>query len=172
MLEKYRQWDAAIEFMKKVLQENPDNMDAYIFMNYLIMNMLVEEYYDKSKLKTYETLLKWYFDASYAKFFENPMYLYLTGKTAVMSEWFFGINVEDYENMIAKAHYLEPHNPLYNEAYYWDLAKHDPPNAELIEYVTMVTTPNCPVEQQLKDKGAVGEYILGLKRNWADGILR
>ena len=67
-LEKTKQWDRAIEFMETVIRKNPDDVDAYIYMNYLLMNLLVEEKHDESKHDYYEFLAKKYFDESYAKF--------------------------------------------------------------------------------------------------------
>ncbi len=170
-LENTKQWNAAIKFMQKIIKENPDDMDAYLFMNYLLMNLLVEEEYDKSRFDAYRTLIKWYFDESYAKFSNNAEYLYITARTAVMSEWFFGIDVQDYEEMIKKAYQLDPNNPLYQENYYYNLRNKDPENLELIAYARLILSTNSPIEKQLKNKGAVGKYILTLKRGWAESIL-
>ena len=35
ILENNKQWDYAIALMQDVIKNNADNMDAYIFMNYL-----------------------------------------------------------------------------------------------------------------------------------------
>jgi hypothetical protein len=170
-LEKAKKWDKAIEFMKGVIQKNPDDMDAYIFMNYLLMNLLGGEDYDKSKETTYETLIKWYFDESYAKFSHNAEYLYLTGKMAVMGEWFFGIKVEDYDSMIKKAHQLDPQNPLYNQYHYFELEEKDPCNPELVTFANLVLDKNSPITKQFENRGAVGEYILAVARGWGEVIL-
>lgn len=77
-LEQNKEWDNAIEFMQNVVKENPDNVDVYLRINYLLMNLLVEEDYDRTKHDYYAALLKKYFDESYAKFFLNPEYLYYT----------------------------------------------------------------------------------------------
>jgi len=171
-LEEYKQWDKAIEFMQGIIKENPNNKDAYIFMNYLLMNLLVEEEYDRSKKESYMNLTKWYFDESYAKFSEDPEFLYITGKTAVMGPWFFGIDREDQEAMIEKSRRIEPNNLVYNEPYYWGLSGKDPKNQELISYAKLVLSENSPIEKQLKLKDAVGEYLLEIKQRWAEDILR
>ena len=41
-LERNKQWDEAIEFMQEVIAQNQDDMDAYIAINYLLMNLIVE----------------------------------------------------------------------------------------------------------------------------------
>ncbi len=171
ILEKSQQWDKAIAFMKGIIQKNPNDVDAYIFMNYLLMNILAEEEYDLSKDKEYATLLKWYFDESYAKFSDNPEYLYFTAKTAVMGEWFFGITVKDYEKMFKRAQEIELANPLYQEIYYLNLSSNDPYNQELINFVRLALNKDSPMKKQLKDKGAIGEYILRMQQWWTRNAL-
>lgn len=170
-LEYEKKWDEAIAFMQQVIKDNPSNMDAYLFMNFLLMNLLVEEDHDESKHDYYESLAKKYFNESYAKFSGNAEYLYLTGKTAVMSEWYFGIDVKDYEDMFERARQLEPKNPLYNKKYYYMLRNKDPKHPELIAHARMILSENSPVKEQLKDKGMLGEYILGMEENWSKDVL-
>lgn len=170
-LEKAKKWDEAIEFMKGVIQKNPDDMDAYIFMNFLLMNLLVEEDYDKRKEKEYETLLKWYFDESYAKFSYNAEYLFFTAITAVMSEWNFGIDVKDYEEMFKKAHQLDPGNPLYLDFYYLNLWPEDAHNPDLLNFARLILSENSPIKKQLKNMGALGEYLLEMQERWSQRVL-
>lgn len=171
LFEQNKEWDAAIEFMQQVIRENPNDMDAYLLMNYLLMNLLVEEDYDKSKDQYYTTLIKWYFDESYSKFSENAEYLYLTAKTAVMAEWYFGISQEDYLEMIEKAKKMDPDNLVYKENYYWHLKEKNPNDSELLEFAQLTLNDNSPIQKQLELKGALGEYLLMLKKNWAKRVL-
>lgn len=170
-LEHKQDWDEAIAFMQQIIKDNPNNMDAYLFMNYLLMNLLVEEDYDRTKEHHYRRLLKQYFDESYTKFSDNAEYLYLTGKTAVMCELLFGIDVKDYEAMIEKAKKLDPSNLVYKENYYWELKEKNPKHPELIEYCKLVLSDDSPIKEQLKTKGALGEYLLELKTRFAEGVL-
>jgi hypothetical protein len=170
-LEEAKQWDFAIDFMQKVIKENPDDIDAYMFMNFLLMDLLVEEEHDKSKNDYYETLAKWYFDESYAKFSDNPEFLYITAKTAGISEWYFGIDVKDYEAMIQKAQRLDPNNLVYKESYYWNLRDKNPRDPELIAYAHLILSEDSPLKKQLQSKGSVGEYLLGIKENWCKEVL-
>jgi len=39
-LERAKEWDLAIVLMEDIIKQNPNDMDAYIFMNYLLMNLL------------------------------------------------------------------------------------------------------------------------------------
>ncbi len=168
-LERQKEWDAAIELMIHTINHNPDDMDAYIYMNYLLMNLLVEEDHtsiDENKFAYYETLTKHYFDESYAKFSNNAEYLFFTATTAVMSEWFFGIDVPDYEAMFQKAMLLEPNNLLYQRIYYMDLDKTIPGNKKAaMEYAKKILDKDSPIQKTLKSKGAVGAYLLELMTN-------
>src|SRR5687767_3044549 len=110
VLELYKEWDFAIELMKNIIADDQENMDAYISMNYLLMNLLVEEDYDRNNHDQYASLIKKYFDETYAKFSENAEYLYYTGITAFISEWYFGIEVEDARAMLEGALQREPDN--------------------------------------------------------------
>ena len=158
--------------MQEVIRENSSDMDAYLLMNYLLMNLLVEEDFDKSKDQYYTTLIKWYFDESYSKFSENAEYLYFTAKTAVMAEWYFGISQEDYLEMIEKAKKMDPTNLVYKENYYWHLYEKNPNDSELIEFARLTLNDNSPIKRQLRSKGALGKYLIGLKQHWAQRVLR
>jgi hypothetical protein len=170
-LEINKQWDDAITFMESVIKQNPNDMDAYIFMNYLLMNLLAEEQYDVTKQDHYMMLTKHYFDESYRKFATNPEYLFFTGITGVMGEWFFGI--DNYQALLEMAFKLAPDNKLYRmvgeHVYENDSTEQD--KQQLLFYAHLVLDPNSSIQKQLKSKGAVGEYYLEIRTNWANRII-
>lgn len=166
ILEQTKEWDFAIDLMQQVTLENSDNLDAYLSINYLLVNLLVEEDCDNNKQDYYEELAKRYFNESYAKFSHNPEYLFYTGMTAVMSEWFFGIEREDYQKMLRNSRKIEPNNPLYQWSYYGSLDLNNPKHInEFYEYAKMVLQKNSPIKKKLQLKGSLGEYILMLITN-------
>lgn len=173
-LEYKEDWDTAIEYMGCVIQANPNGMDAYIYMNYLVMNLLVEENHNNLQhdLEYYAKLANHYFDISYAKYSENAEYLFYTGITAVMSEWYFGIEPEDYNKMLIKAMQLEPSNPVYHWKYIIHLKEKDTANhKELNEYYAMVLNDDSEIRKILEAKGAIGQYILGMMTTSAKDFL-
>ncbi len=87
-LEDQKHWDAAIEFMQHTLEQYPDDMDAHMYMNFLLMNLLSKERYNRDKLKEYWNLTQDYFEESYSKFSNNAEFLFFMGQTAFMSIWF------------------------------------------------------------------------------------
>lgn len=169
--ESTKDWDAAIELLKNIIASHPQDIDAYIAMNYLLMNLLVEEQYDQIKHDEYAALAKRYFDESYSRFSENSEYLFFTGITAVMSEWYFDITVDDYKFMLNKAMILFPDNPIYQRTYYIQLDESDPKNRKpLIDYANTILHDDW-ISNTLENKGAVGEYLLDIMTNWSLRIL-
>ena len=173
VFELNKQWDQAIEFMQIVIEANPNDMDAYIYMNFLVMNLLALENYDVSRHDYYAKLVKKYFDESYAKFSNNAEYLFCTGITAVMSEWYFGIEVEDYQKMLNRALELEPDNIIYKETYYLKLDQNIlSERDELLAYAKLILQKDSLLNQKLNQFGGLGKYIQDCLVSWANRILK
>lgn len=170
-LERSQQWDTAIEFMQQVISDNQADLDAYLFMLFLIMNLLVEEDHNESKHNHYEMLAKKYFDEAYEKFSDNPEFLYYAGKTAVMSEWYFGIEQDDYIKMMARAAESDPHNPVYQWNYYDELATENVRDENARAYAITILDKNSSINKILSAKGALGEYLLEIMRSWSKRVL-
>jgi len=189
ILEQHDDFDVAIFYLGQVIKEHPDDVDAYIFMLFRLMDTIVEhachfanvsktpvsdikkKYYD-SREDEYEVLAKKYFREGYAKFSENADFLFYVGLTAVMSEWYFNIDVPDYERMLDKARMLDPDNLIYNYSYYRDLDQTTESNkTEIIAYAKMILDENAPIRKVLADKGAVGEYWLEMRTTWSKRLL-
>lgn len=165
--EAHKKWDLAIQLMQKVINEKPDDLDAYLRMNYLLMNLLVEEDYDISNQDYYVGLLKINFIKSYQKFNQNAEYLFFTGITAFISEWYFDIEIEDAKEMIKQAMLLEPSNILYKWGYYAYLNMNDREKNKLaVPYAQHILEHNSSVQEFLKSKGALGNYLLNIIINW------
>lgn len=163
-LEHDKNWKAAIDLVKEVIKETPDDLDGYLSINYLLMNLLVEEDYERSKHDFYAGLLKKYFDDSNSKFFNNPEYLFYTGVTAYMSEWYFDIEIHEATKMLETAMSLSPENNLYKWGYY---AFADMTNQQhkkqALKYAKEIIESGS--YNLLKSKGALGRYILELMFN-------
>ncbi|MGC2310111.1 MAG: hypothetical protein WA432_00625 [Candidatus Babeliaceae bacterium] len=171
--EHAKKWDDAIFYMEHVIEQNHDSVDAYLSMNYLLMNLLVEEQHDCSKHDYYARLLKYYFDESYAKFSNNAAYLYYIARIASIFDWYLGIEFEDIHEMFKKALILDPDNLVYQWAYYGhDLDKNNPSDKdEILAYYKLVLQEDSPIQKELKERGALGKYILEIMQNTAQGVL-
>ncbi len=159
-LEQSKQWDEAIEFMQEIINKNSNDMDAYIAMNYLLANLITEEHCDKSKYNDYIVLSHYYFDESYAKFSNNPEYLFFTGITTTISDWYMDIDMKDVNAMLEKAAALEPDNLLYLWGKYSCLKATNPENLKLMDSYKKRIRETSSVVNFLKSKGAIGEYLL------------
>ncbi|HEV2601616.1 MAG TPA: hypothetical protein VGT41_04915 [Candidatus Babeliales bacterium] len=156
-LEHSKQWDTAIAYMQNVIAENPDNMDAAICMNYLLMNLIVEEICDMEKFEYYQLLTKKYFQESYAKFSENAEYLFFTGITAYMSPWFFDLEYEEPDKLLEKARVLDESNLLYHWGYRSDIERQNDPEKKILAISIL---KNNEARTLLESKSAVGRYLL------------
>lgn len=167
-LEQSKNWKPAIELLQKTINDDTNNIDAYLSMNYLLMNLLVEEDYNSSEHDYYAGLLKKYFLESYSKFSISPEYLFYTGIIAHISEWYFDIDIEEAKAMLKEALHLEPENILYKWGYftYLDMSSRDN-KKQGITYAVEILTENYPVKEMLKSKGTLGKYILEIMEHWS-----
>ena len=174
-LEHKERWDDAIEYMENIVETNPDDMDAYIYINFLLMNTLVEAdraSYDVENNDYYMELLLKYFNESYAKFSNNAEYLFCTATTAVFSEWFMGITPEDYGRMFARAIELEPDNILYKCPYFSSIRPDTPSErAEKITYAKLILQENSPLIKEWESRGRLGEYLRSTMKYGAEQYL-
>ena len=172
ILELNKQWGDAIEFMQDVIRDNSDDMDAYIYMNFLLMNLLGLEDYEFSKHDYYVSLLKRYFNESYVKFSNNAEYLFCTATTAVFSEWYMALTVDDYEKMFVEAMELEPKNLLYKKTYYLHLDKFiSSQQTEKLAYAKLILQENSPLLEEWESRGALGAYLKSRQIGWAEHVL-
>ncbi len=172
-LEKAKDWDFAIALMEDVIKQNPNDMDAYIFLNFRLMDLLVEEYPypPQNKVDHYEALAKKYFKESYAKCSNNLEYLYYTGTTAAMSEWFFDITDTERNKMLEKARTQNPEFPLVKFDYYFSVFQSDRNNQEALDYARLTLSTDSPVKKVLAPMGAIGDYLLDIDTNIAEKML-
>ncbi len=91
-----------------------------------------------------------------------------------MSEWYFTIEREDYDAMLTKAMSLEPHNPLYKDSYYFNLAhSSDESDKKAVRvYAHSILDKNSDIQTMLRNKGAVGAYRLEILINWGEEIVQ
>ncbi|HEV2601198.1 MAG TPA: hypothetical protein VGT41_02780 [Candidatus Babeliales bacterium] len=155
--EQNKQWHQAITYMQNVIAEHPNDVDVAIFMNYLLMYVIVYEGMDVIIDEYYQFLAKKYFKESYAKFSENAEYLYFSGRIAVMGQWYFDLEDEEVEDMLAKALQLDKDNQLYQWSFRSDLHLS---NLECKYFSKTLIADGSSVRKQLESKGAVGAYLL------------
>ena len=160
-LEETKQWDEAIEFMEEIIRNHPNDHTAYLSMMYLLINLLVEEQFDRSKHDYYQNLSIKYFQESYQKFSNNAEYLFFTGIMAHMAEWYFDIEIENAIEMIVQAAKKEPKNSLYRWGFYSYPDMTNTVNRKLgVSYAKNVIAENSIYMERLKSLGSLGRYVL------------
>ena len=90
-----------------------------------------------------------------------------------MSEWYFGIELEDAEKMIQKSMQLEPGNILYEWANYGSLPIYQDENTKkaAIPYAKIILEKNSPIKKILEAKGAIGAYLFDIMMNWSKDVI-
>lgn len=152
--------------MQETINQNRSSVDTYLSMNYLLMNLLVEEQFDPNEHDYYVGLLKKYFIESYAKFSNNPEYLFYIGQIACISEWYFDIEIEEAQSMMKKASEIEPDNILYKWANCIGLGIRESRNREKMILYAKKALSESGVKRDLKSKGALGEYLWDSLEFW------
>lgn len=160
-LEKDKDWSAAIDLMKQVINNNPEDKEAYVRAIYLLLNILLEEDYPEDRHSMLASRLKQYFEESYTKFSNDPEYLFFIGYFIELADWYFGEDkLQLATEMTKKAFDLDTDNVLYEWS--WRFAEGDPLAGQLSE--KMIMYDNSKIVW-LKDKGAPGNYILNVIQN-------
>ncbi len=129
-LEQYetqKKWLEAIQLLELTIKKEPDWVEAYVRIMYLLHRVLMEQNHNNLSLGQYgeltynscSFLLKHYFKMSYAKFFDHAEYLFFMGQRIQHAEKHFGENQDSNLalNMQEKAFEKEPSNILYQWAY-------------------------------------------------------
>jgi hypothetical protein len=166
-LEQSKDWKSAIALMQETINRNSNSVDAYLSMNYLLMNLLVEEQYDPNDHDYYAGLLKKYFIESCTKFSNNPEYLFYIGQIACISEWYFDIEIEEAQSMMKKASELKPDNILYKWANYSDLDMRESSNKDKMSLYARKALSESEVKRDLESKGALGKYLWDSLEYWS-----
>lgn len=179
-LESEGNFDIAVFLLEKVIKENPDEMDAYIFLLYRFadsflendcywanskdpLNKIKEEYCKEKNWTEYVALAQRYFDESYKKFSDNPEYLYYASCILMPAYWYIGLQIE--ENLLK-----EMNRRAIALGYNKYLNERHPNDTNDIDWAKRIMN-DLSIKEQLATKGVVGEYVLGAKIAWAKKIL-
>lgn len=161
-LEISKNFKSAVEFIQKVVQENPNDVEAYVRGIYLLHNILVEEDYPELDHDFLAELLRSFFKVSYKKFSNNAEYLFFVGKILYIAEWYFGLDddlkpMEEKQafQMQKKAYEMEKGNTLYEWAYRFSLGE-----SSAQQLANQILVRNKTKLEWLKTKGFPGEYII------------
>lgn len=161
-LEDSRRWKDAVATVQNVIDQHPQDPEAYVRAIYLLLNLLLEEDYASHGFddETLAGMLKRYFDQSFQQFGNNAEYLFFTGYFMGLAEWYFGQETLDLSHqMLEKATQLEPENPLYEWAYRFVLG--DERSWSLCE--KLISDSNRI--KWLDSRGSPGKYIINVLRS-------
>jgi len=164
-------FDIAVFLLEKVIRDSPDEMDAYIVLLHRFMDSCLEnpcywsnvskdplkkikeEYYEDKINKDYRKRAQKCFDESYARFSDNPEYLYYISRLLLHAYDFMCLNVKEslLVDMYHKAKNLG-YNALVEAGY--STKVNDTAWAKKI-----LDDPS--IQKQLATKGAAAHYVIG-----------
>lgn len=161
-LEKFEQnndWKSAIQLADRLMKNNPNEVDIYIRIIFILLDLLVDGYCSQKEHDQVAIKLKEYFDKSYSQFSDNAEYLFFMGHFIPIAEWYFGMkNVSEAYDLRKKAMEKEPNNILYEWSY-----RFSDPDDRLAGYFSeqLLTHDTCKIDW-LNSKGIAGKYIIGM----------
>jgi len=156
-LQQKNKWFEAIDLMRQVVSNRPNDHWAYVQTIYLIHHTLLEEDCPIGKDEKLTKLLIWCFNQSKTKFLENADYLFFIGKILHIAEWYFGLS----GNQLAfefqeKAKNMKPGNPLFEWAY--RLSVENDPIEEYLAH--QILKNDNKIVNWLNNAGIPGAYVL------------
>lgn len=179
-LEREGNFDIAIYLLEKIIEENPNEMDAYIYLLYRFMDSFLEnscywlnskdslrkikeEYCEDKISRDYTQRAQKCFDESYARFSSNPEYSYYAPRLLLHAYDFMCLKIKEslLESMYEKSK-ESGYNSVLEQKY-----PDDPDNIIWARHI--LEDPS--IQKQLATKGAAAEYILGGEVSWAKKIL-
>lgn len=174
ILEKNDDFDVAIFFMQEVVKDNPNEVDAYIFILFRLMYCIIEnschfanvsktpvndikkEYYS-NKEEHYHDLYLEYFAQGIARFSENAAFLFYGAHTAAMagmlSSEYVGGDEMLINTMMEKAAFIDPHNLVYQWQFYPFFCEVGLQDTKLLSYVHSVLNQDSSIWRELHGKG-------------------
>ena len=157
-LEDSEKYEEAVIFMEKIINEDPDDVDRYIFMLYLLVDFVMEPHSQKVediKYNSYwQNLAKKYFLESYEKFSKHQDkrtrcdYLFFVGHIGVTGCYMCGMDEYLPNQMIEAAKTEDPDYPVY---------RIDDRNDLTIR--KMLFDPQSLLRKALRNKGSVGRNL-------------
>lgn len=164
--EEAKNWKLSIQFLEQVIHENPNLIEAYIRIIYLLHHVLLEENGEDQGLddSMLEKKLEHYFNTAQIKFIDNAEYLFFVGKIMHVAEWYFGKNTDAVAklalSMQKKASEIEHSNILYKWSYLYSMSKPGTFTQQKATLAQQILYKSPYIIDWLKSKGLPGKYVL------------
>lgn len=168
-LEESKNWNSSISLLDDLINKNDeDSLHAYLYLIYLLMNLLVEENYESENHNYYSNLIKKYFDESYIKYSNSSEYLFFIGIIASIAEWYLELEMEEVHLFLQRAANMEPNNILYKWGKLSSLDMREKNNKIIVIKYAKNALLNDNVKKELESKGSLGRYFYNTLKFWAE----
>ncbi len=152
-------WNYAISYMISAVQDNPTDIDCWLFAQETIITTLLDEEYDESLLYEYRNAITYLFKESYKRFYTHTEYLFFIANILYRATWLIGISNQQITEWRKEAYALEPTNYLYKWAYlvYYEQTSSD--ISFLKRFLNPHTHEYAYIQNMLKKKNFIGQEI-------------
>lgn len=158
-----KKWQKLIDILQSNVTSSGNSLDVILNLDYVLIHILVEEDYNDYEEKVFTDLLRNTFTESYSKYSENDDYLFFTGITCHISEWYFDIDISQAKTMIEKAYKNNPDSMLFEWGYYAYVQNE---KSEKVIQCSRDIIKDSYAMTFLKDKSILGEYIMDIIKYW------
>lgn len=160
IIEKKRDWKAAIQLTKTVNENEPS---IYLRSMFLLLDLLIDGQYSEEEYKFAIDNLKGIFNKSNQRFSTNAEFLFFAGIMIYIGEWCFGIkSIKTATTMLENAMNMKPESTLYRWGYYSRIDQRLEENTLLkINLSEHLLFEDPYTIDWLKSKGLLGLYVLG-----------
>ena len=162
-IEESENWLGAISLLH-IQEEN--NLNVTIRGIFVIAYFLVEGQYNSSEYLYMTENLQDIYKKAKIKFQDNCQFMFFSAITIYLGEWYFNLEIEIAEQMLAAAKNLEPNNILYEWGYIAYINRNCNVNKELKLKLSEQLLFKDPASiSLLKELGLMGRYIIGILEN-------
>jgi len=160
LIEKERNVNRAVEFIE---DEKNQSLDNYLRVVFILLDFLVDRQYTQDEHDFFSIKIKEIFNKAKLKYSNNYEFLFFAGIMIYIAEWYFGIdNIDEAKTMLEDTMKSNPDSIIYKWGYYSITDQRAEVNTELKQLLSKQLLRDNLILEWLKNKGLLGEYILGI----------
>ncbi len=160
LIEKERNVYRAVEFME---DEENQSLDNFLRVIFVLLDFLVDGQYTQDEHDFFSIKIKEIFGKAKSRFSNNNEFLFFAGIMIYIAEWYFGIDdIDEPKIMLEDAMKSNPDSIIYKWGYYSITDQRAGVNTEQKQLLSKQILRDSLILEWLKNKGLLGEYILGI----------
>jgi hypothetical protein len=153
----------ALDFLRRLSEEHPDDPKPVTAMMYLLFNELLEKPSERHRHAEYRDLLPRLYESCRQKFNSDAYFLLITSTFVGAAEWLFGLgDTREVRRMRLAAYELDRNNPLFSWGVEMMGDARLPAVRDTIRQTAGIALEKHNVQRRLRAWGPSGEYVIQL----------